>query len=62
MSPESNLDSALQIFFFFIEYLIIEAPESRTGGALEKALYCPSGNVTRQISKTENWRIKDTGS
>ena len=33
----------------------IEGPESRTGRALENAYkYCPSRNVTRQISKWEN--------
>ena len=40
----------------------IEGPESRTGRALENAYkYCPSGNVTRQISKWENWKVKNTG-
>ena len=37
----------------------IEGQESRTGRALENAYkYCPSGNGTRQISKSENWKIK----
>ena len=40
---------------------VIEGPESKTGRALENAYkYCPSGNVTRQISKWENWKIKNT--
>ena len=45
-----------QIFRKFIFLAtIIEGPESRTGRALENAYkYCPSGNVTRQISKSEN--------
>ena len=40
----------------------IEDPESRTGRTLENAYkYCPSRNVTRQISKWENLKIKNTG-
>ena len=39
----------------YAKYILIEGPESRTGQALENAYkYCPSGNVTRQISKSEN--------
>ena len=36
-------------------YTLIEGPESRTGRALENTYkYCPSRNVTHQISKWEN--------
>ena len=39
---------------------LIEAPESRTGRALENAYkYCPSGYVTCQISKLKNIKVRE---
>ena len=42
--------------------ILIEGPESKIGRALENAYkYYPIGNVTDQISKSENRKIRNMG-